>query len=78
MWKFVCCLVVVLNALVHSVSAAEAPRTSHALLIGISDYSSSDGVKSLMGRPDDLAFMRDVLKARFGVKDENIVTLMQR
>jgi hypothetical protein len=70
---------VVLFALACSISSAQTPpRTSHALLIGISDYAGSAGVSSLMGPPNDIALVRDVLKNRFGVLDKNIIMLLEK
>lgn len=51
------CVVLVLSALVYSVSNAETLGTSHALLIGIRDYSGSEGVSSLLGTPNDVVLV---------------------
>jgi hypothetical protein len=73
------CLALLLLVQVSSISNAQAPpRASHALLIGISDYAGSTGVKSLMGPPNDIALVQDVLRKRFGVADKNIVTLLEK
>lgn len=72
------CLVLLLLVPVSSISSAQTPlRASHALLIGISDYAGSTGVKSLMGPPNDIQLVRDVLRKRFGVVDKNIITLLE-
>jgi Caspase domain/Domain of unknown function (DUF4384) len=47
----------------------------HALLIGIGDYAES-GLMSLNGPDNDIALIRSVLKARVGLSDGDIVTLL--
>jgi len=51
-------------------------RNSHALLIGIGDYSASEGVSSLMGPANDIALVQGVLKTRFGIPEKNITVLL--
>src|ERR1044071_3259982 len=52
----------------------EVRAASHALLIGIGDYSRS-GIESLSGPPNDVTIMRDVLMRRFAVPESNIMVL---
>lgn len=60
-----------------SVSSAQTlMRNSHALLIGIGDYSASEGVSSLMGPANDIALVQGVLKTRFGIPEKNITVLL--
>lgn len=73
------CVACFLLVQAYSVSSAQTPtRTSHALLIGISDYAGSNGVSSLVGPPNDIALVRDVLKEKFKVPDRNIITLLEK
>ncbi len=58
--------------------AQPSTRTSHALLIGISDYSYSERISSLRGPANDIALVQDVLKTRFGVLDNNITVLLDK
>jgi len=77
MLKWSACLALLPLVLANSVSSAQTHiRASHALLIGISDYSASEGVSSLMGPPNDIARVRDLLKSKFRVPETNITTLL--
>lgn len=72
-------LTLLLLVQVSSISSAQTPpRASHALLIGISDYAGSTGVKSLIGPPNDIVLLQDVLRKRFGVADRDIITLLEK
>jgi hypothetical protein len=61
---------------VQSTPAAPHSPTVYALLIGISDYTSSN-LLSLSGPPNDIALMRDVLIKRFKVDPGNITQLLE-
>lgn len=72
---------IVFLLLVQAYSSSHAQtstRTTHALLIGIADYSGSEGVSSLKAPPKDIALVRDVLKEKFKVPDKNITTLLDQ
>ncbi|MEO8134020.1 MAG: caspase family protein [Betaproteobacteria bacterium] len=56
-------------------AADDAPRASHALLIGVGNYSGT-GLDSLKGPVNDVALMRSLLKGRFAVPEANIVALL--
>ena len=47
----------------------------YALLIGINDYSLVQDLRSLEGPANDLALLRELLRARFQIPPENIVIL---
>jgi hypothetical protein len=51
-----------------------AVAEQHALLIGIGAYS----VQPLEGPPNDAMSMQDVLTSRYGFKQENVVTLLEK
>lgn len=72
-------LVLVLLVQAYSVANAQTPpRTSHVLLIGISDYSKSEGVSSLMGPLNDIMRVREVLQGKFRISDTSITTLLNQ
>jgi hypothetical protein len=60
---------------VASAAAAPPAPSSHALLIGIQQYSAP-GLNPLDGPVNDIALMRELLETRFRVPKENIVTLI--
>src|SRR5262249_47932851 len=64
------------NAAVESVPSTAHSPTVHALLIGISEYSSSN-LLSLSGPQNDVALMKDVLKKRFNVDPKNVTQLLE-
>src|SRR5690242_16250548 len=69
-------------ASISSVPAQTSPDAtrvsrSHALLIAISDYESS-GLLDLEGPPNDIELMKKVLVERFGVPQQNTITLINK
>ncbi len=67
-------MVLVCTASWVAVAAAPAAAASHALLIGIQQYSAP-GVPPLEGSANDIALVRELLETRFKVPAENITTL---
>lgn len=63
-----------LAALWLSATVAPAAAASHALLIGIEEYSAP-GVPPLGGSANDIALVRELLVTRFKVSQEDIMTL---
>jgi hypothetical protein len=57
-----------------AIAAVPAAAASHALLIGIQQYSAP-GIPSLEGPANDIALVRELLETRFQVPGENIATL---
>lgn len=66
---------------VCAIAAAEAHAERRALLIGINDYTASQRMfpnrdwKNLHGAVNDVEAMREMLAARYGFADRDIVTL---
>jgi hypothetical protein len=53
----------------------QAQAAVHALLIGVGDYSKSQGMQSLQGPVNDVRLMKEVLSQRFKVPDSQIQVL---
>ncbi len=60
-----------------TVTGSEALAAHHALLIGISEYASA-GLTDLPGAMNDLDLMKQVLRSRLGLREEEIVVLRNR
>jgi tetratricopeptide (TPR) repeat protein len=70
-----CCIILV--ALSGSARADDIPGRKYALLIGVSDYQDTAGLRSIPGAENDVVTLRDVLVGG-GFKSEDIALLTSR